>query len=457
MKNFAIILAAGSGTRFGGDLPKQFTKLAGRMIIEHTVDVFHDAPRIDEIHIVTQDEHIAQVWDLIKSNGWTKVTKVVHGGNTRMDSTRSALQALAQEPPDSKVLFHDAVRPLVDGRIIDDCLNALDQFDAVDVVIPSADTLVRVADDESIDNIPNRTSMRRGQTPQAFKLDCIQAAYQKAAQQRRDSFTCDCGVVRATLPNVKIMTVQGSEKNVKVTQPIDLFLAEKLLQAGLDVDPSDDPGTGKISGKNLVIFGGASGIGLEIKHVALAVGARVEVASRRFNGVDIRKLADVRAFLDTARARLGQIDYIVNTAGFLIKKPIDWLEESEISELIDTNYTGAINVAIAAKPHLLLSKGMLLNFTSSSYTRGRPLYTIYSSANAAIVNLTQGLAAEWAPDGIRVNCINPERTNTPMRQANFGIEPPELLLDAETVARASIRTLTSHLTGAIVDVRKDGR
>jgi Dehydrogenases with different specificities (related to short-chain alcohol dehydrogenases) len=100
---------------------------------------------------------------------------------------------------------------------------------------------------------------------------------------------------------------------------------------------------------------------------------------------------------------------------------------------------------------------MLLNFTSSSYTRGRSFYALYSSTKAAIVNFTQALADEWSTEDIKVNCINPERTATPMRTANFGIEPADLLLSAKDVALTSLKVLGSNKTGLIVDVRKDGR
>lgn len=456
-KSFAIILSGGSGTRFGGSLPKQFTKLAGRAIIEYTVDVFDASPDIDEIYIVSQPMHVSRTWDIIKNNNWTKVSKVIMGGKERFDSTHSALQALSQEDPDSRVLFHDAVRPLVDARIIADCIEALAQFEAVDVVIPSADTLVQVFDDECIDNIPNRSQMRRGQTPQGFRLGCIQSAYRKALDAGRKNFTCDCGVVRAMLPHVRVATVQGNERNMKVTQPVDLFIAEKLLQSGVDVGSVRSEDLAQLEGKHVVIFGGSSGIGLAMKNIALLHGARVEVASRSHNGVDIRSLDEVGAYLEKIAGEFGRIDYVVNTAGLLLKKPTDLLSMQEIADLIGVNYTGAVNVAIAAKPYLQATSGMLLNFTSSSYTRGRALYTLYSSSNAAIVNFTQGLASEWADDHVRVNCINPERTATPMRRVNFGIEPAEFLLDPETVAIASLKTLVSNLTGVVVDVRKDGR
>ncbi|TNH02789.1 SDR family oxidoreductase, partial [Testudinibacter sp. TR-2022] len=133
------------------------------------------------------------------------------------------------------------------------------------------------------------------------------------------------------------------------------------------------------------------------------------------------------------------------------------LSEQEIDNLVGINYTGAINVAIAAKPHLEQTNGMLLNFTSSSYTRGRAYYSIYSSSNAAIVNFTQALAEEWRHFKIRVNCINPERTKTPMRTNNFGAEDPSLLLSAEEVAHTSLAMLLNNKSGLIIDIRKDGR
>jgi ribitol-5-phosphate 2-dehydrogenase (NADP+) / D-ribitol-5-phosphate cytidylyltransferase len=99
----------------------------------------------------------------------------------------------------------------------------------------------------------------------------------------------------------------------------------------------------------------------------------------------------------------------------------------------------------------------LLLFTSSSYTRGRSGYSLYSSAKAAIVNLTQALADEWAADGVRVNCVNPERTATPMRTKAFGEEPEGSLLRSEVVAETSLDVLISNFTGHIIDVRREDK
>ena len=96
----------------------------------------------------------------------------------------------------------------------------------------------------------------------------------------------------------------------------------------------------------------------------------------------------------------------------------------------------------------------LLLFASSSYTRGRAGYSLYSSAKAAVVNLTQALADEWSELGVKVNCVNPERTQTPMRLRAFGVEPPGTLLSSMSVALTSIDVLVSELTGQVIDVRR---
>ncbi|HFL8897320.1 TPA: D-ribitol-5-phosphate cytidylyltransferase, partial [Escherichia coli] len=453
----AVILSGGMGSRFGGTLPKQFTKLAGKAVIEYTVEAFEKSLNIDEIIIVSHPSYVDLIWKFVKKNQWEKVTKVFNGGKERFDSTYSALQGLEGEDNNSNILLHDAVRPLINESIINNCIDALRNFEAVDVVIPSADTLVEVYDDGCISNIPNRAIMRRGQTPQAFKLGTLKQAYQRAINAQRFSFTCDCGVVRSMVPGVRVATVVGAESNMKVTHPIDLFIAEKLLQEANKISFNTGDNLDYIKDKNIIIFGGNSGIGLEIKKAAILLGANVEIASRSFNNVDIVDIECVKNYLAQMEKKLGCIDYIINTAGVLIKKPIDMLTNEEVHTLININFIGAVNIAMASKQYLKKSSGMLLNFTSSSYTRGRSYYALYSSSKAAIVNFTQAIAEEWSSENIKVNCINPERTATPMRTINFGIEPAELLLDPRDVALTSLKVLGADSTGLIIDVRKDGR
>jgi 2-C-methyl-D-erythritol 4-phosphate cytidylyltransferase len=130
---------------------------------------------------------------------------------------------------------------------------------------------------------------------------------------------------------------------------------------------------------------------------------------------------------------------------------------ADLAEVIAVNVTGSLNVARAGYAHLRDSRGSLTLFASSSFTLGRPNYVAYSSSKAAVVNLVQGLAEEWAADGIRVNAISPERTNTPMRRRAFPDEEHLAMLQPDTVARAALGLLSSPLTGQILDVRAGER
>ena len=151
---------------------------------------------------------------------------------------------------------------------------------------------------------------------------------------------------------------------------------------------------------------------------------------------------------------MGRIDFVVNTAALLQRGALRNMDYADIHEMVAINYLGSVHVAKESRAYLEQSKGQLLLFTSSSYTRGRSSYSIYASTKASVVNFVQAIADEWKPMGIRVNCINPQRTRTPMRTRNFGNESPATLLDPEEVARVSLNTLLSEVTGQVVYVTK---
>ena len=163
---------------------------------------------------------------------------------------------------------------------------------------------------------------------------------------------------------------------------------------------------------------------------------------------------DVAKALKEAADKARHIDYVVCTAGLLNKEPLATMDYQTIINAVQTNYMGTVNVALEAYPYLKQTQGKLVFFTSSSYTRGRAFYSIYSSTKAAIVNFVQAVAQEWDGDGIKINCINPERTKTPMRQKNFGIEPDDTLLMPEKGAEATRHTLAADSLGQVVDVRR---
>jgi ribitol-5-phosphate 2-dehydrogenase (NADP+) / D-ribitol-5-phosphate cytidylyltransferase len=145
---------------------------------------------------------------------------------------------------------------------------------------------------------------------------------------------------------------------------------------------------------------------------------------------------------------------VVNTAGVLRIGKLAETDTTTIQEALNVNYLAPVQIARASYKYLAETKGQLLLYTSSSYTRGRAEYSLYSSTKAAMVNLTQALSDEWAADGIRVNCVNPERTATPMRTKAFGDEPAGSLLSSEAVASTSVDVLLSEMTGHVIDVRQ---
>ena len=145
---------------------------------------------------------------------------------------------------------------------------------------------------------------------------------------------------------------------------------------------------------------------------------------------------------------------MVNTAGVLRIGKLADTDDAVIEEALRVNYLGPVHIARASAPYLAETRGGLLLYTSSSYTRGRAGYSLYSSTKAATVNLVQALADEWSDAGVRVNCINPERTGTPMRRQAFGDEPAASMLTADEVASTSVDVLISSMTGHIIDVRR---
>ena len=450
-RNIAIILAGGVGSRLGMSTPKQFFKVAGKMVVEHTIDVFERNQHIDEIVIVSNPALVADFENIVLRNKWRKVKKILKGGAERYYSSLSAITAYQNE--DANLIFHDAVRPLVSQRIIDDVVKALDTHRAVNVAVPSADTIIEV-DGDFITNIPDRSRLRRGQTPQAFDRQLISDAYDKALKDPNFRTTDDCGVVRTYLPEEPIFVVRGEESNMKLTYREDTYMMDKLFQLK-STEPNDvQIDADSFRGKVAVVFGGSYGIGKNIVEMLEQSGAHVHSFSRSATHTDVGDDNQVALALSAVEQKEGHIDYVINTAGVLNREPLASMEYDTILKAVQTNYMGTVNVALRSRPYLQRTRGKLIFFTSSSYTRGRAFYSIYSSTKAAIVNFVQAVAQEWDADGISINCINPERTKTPMRQQNFGVEPDETLLMPERVAEATLRTLLTDCTGQVIDVRR---
>ncbi len=208
-------------------MPKQFEKVSGKTVIEHTISAFDTNKHIDEIFIIITPKFYDYFMQLYSANSWVKVKKVLNGGNSRQESSYIGIDACDDE--NSNLIFHDAARPFITNKIIDDVIKALKKYSAVDVAIPSSDTIIEINDDKEITKIPKRKYLYRGQTPQAFDYKIIKKAHDLAIENKKSDFTDDCGIVlHYELSNLYV--VSGADSNLKITHPIDTYIADKIYQ-----------------------------------------------------------------------------------------------------------------------------------------------------------------------------------------------------------------------------------
>ncbi len=236
MRNIAVILAGGIGARVGGNTPKQLLPLQdGKSVLEHAVGAFEQSPHIDEVCIVMHPDYIAHAEQMLLANAWQKVHNIIPGGKERWESSVNAIRAFTpytlHHTPTTNLLLHDAARPFVSQDIIARVCEALEEHEAVTVAIPSTDTVYEMADNK-VARIPQRSTIMRAQTPQAFRLPLIAEAYTKALgadicdEQACTAYhlptTDDCGIVHEHMPEVPIYIVEGEGHNKKITFKEDI-------------------------------------------------------------------------------------------------------------------------------------------------------------------------------------------------------------------------------------------
>ena len=217
-KNIAILLAGGTGRRFGADRPKQFLPLHGRTIMEHSIDAFQQCALIDDIVIVVHRDYIDEVYSMAET--FPKVSHVIAGGSERYESSLHALEVCRNDA--DYLLFHDAVRPFVSQDLITRLIKAGSGTRCVAAALPTTDTIVRAAPDGQLVETLRRSELWNMQTPQCFPRGIIAGAYALGLQDAQFSPTDDCGVVMHYMPDVPIYLVQGDPANIKITYPADL-------------------------------------------------------------------------------------------------------------------------------------------------------------------------------------------------------------------------------------------
>lgn len=221
----AIVPAAGRGLRMGGSVPKQYLSIGGDPLIVQSLRILQAAPVVSQIILAVPSADIEYCQhEIVLRHRFTKVTKVVAGGAERQDSVR---HALAQVPSDTDiVLIHDAVRPFVTLRMIEEVVAASWKEGAAIIALPMRDTVKQVRTDGMIERTVDRTPLWLAQTPQAFRRDWIETAHRNAHAEGVRA-TDDAFLVEWL--GYSVAVVEGSGENIKVTRPEDLVIGEAIL------------------------------------------------------------------------------------------------------------------------------------------------------------------------------------------------------------------------------------
>lgn len=224
MRTICIVLASGSGTRFGGDIPKQFVRIGGRMVIEYTVDVCLETAAIDEILVVVSKSWFDEVHALFESRSVIKPIRVVIGGNSRMESCFNGVKAL--DEIEAKILIHNGVQPFITSETLTSCVEALDRYDVATVGTPCVYTVLELDDGRELRRIVERSHSVNDLGPECFKLSMLRRILTLGDQG--ENFTnLTSFVFKHNLGRVYV--VNGDPSNTKITYATDLIDAERRL------------------------------------------------------------------------------------------------------------------------------------------------------------------------------------------------------------------------------------
>lgn len=222
--NIAIIVAAGTGSRFSADQPKQFTPILGKPLLIHTLERFEACPAVDEIVLVLSKDGREQFQISNSKSETSKIRSIVTGGETRAESVKNGLDAIDASTA-NVVAIHDGARPLVS---VDEIIRTIEQADttgAACLVAEVTDTIKEISDGVIIGTV-DRNKLRRALTPQSFRYDILKRAFENA--DLGDNVTDECYLVEKL--GVEIAVVEGSSRNIKITRAEDIRFAELFLR-----------------------------------------------------------------------------------------------------------------------------------------------------------------------------------------------------------------------------------
>lgn len=229
---YGVILAGGVGARMGNvEKPKQFMEVGGKPVLILVLEKFVVHPGFDQVLILSPKQWMRYTEDLVRKYiPQREQVVVLEGGNTRNETIMNSIRYLEQQgtlDENTVIVTHDSVRPFVTHRIIQENIEAAQQFGACDTVIPATDTIVQSVSHEVISDIPDRSMMYQGQTPQSFKAKKLKRVYESLTKQEKEILTDACKIF--VIKGEEVRLVQGEVYNIKITYPYDLKVAESLI------------------------------------------------------------------------------------------------------------------------------------------------------------------------------------------------------------------------------------
>lgn len=228
---YAAILAGGIGNRMGNEMPKQFINIGGKTIIEYTIATFCGIQEFEQIIVLCPKEWVEYTENLISESVGSRVV-VIAGGATRNETIQNAIKYIDEKgnlDEDTVLVTHDAVRPFVTEDIIRANIDAVERYGACDTVIPAVDTIVKSENNSYITEIPDRSKLYQGQTPQSFKALKLRSLYESLTEEEKNILTDAAKIY--VIKGEPVHLVEGAPSNMKITYPYDILVAESIIRS----------------------------------------------------------------------------------------------------------------------------------------------------------------------------------------------------------------------------------
>ncbi len=230
---YAVVAAGGIGSRMGNlEKPKQYLTLKNKPIIAHTVEKFFVNSRFEKVIILCPEQWLSHTKNILSKHlPENDRVVVLRGGDTRNETIMNAIKYIEETDgldDETIIVTHDAVRPFVTARIIEENIDAAIKYGATDTVVPATDTIVESLNKKTISNIPDRSKLYQGQTPQAFKAKLLKQLYYSLTEDEKDILTDACKIF--SMKGYDVHLVDGEVHNIKITYPYDLRVAMALLE-----------------------------------------------------------------------------------------------------------------------------------------------------------------------------------------------------------------------------------